>query len=50
MLLAYNPTTGAATALMSGLWFANGVAVAHDGSFVLVGDSVTMTIHRRELL
>lgn len=46
MLLAYEPDSGATTALMSGLWFANGVALSHDESYVLVADSVQMRIHK----
>jgi sugar lactone lactonase YvrE len=46
MLLALDPSTGVTTALMDKLWFANGVAVALDGSFVLVADSIQCRIHR----
>jgi sugar lactone lactonase YvrE len=37
-LLVYDPEIGSATAVIDGLSYANGVAVAHDGSFVLVND------------
>lgn len=46
MLLAYHPANGSTIALMDKLWFANGVAVAHDESYVLVADSIQMKIHR----
>ena len=37
-LLVYDPATGLAKTLLDGLNFANGVAVSHDQSFVLVND------------
>lgn len=46
MLLSLDPATGVTTALMDKLWFANGVAVSLDGSFVLVADSIQCRIHR----
>lgn len=46
MLLSLDPATGVTTALMDKLWFANGVAVSMDGSFVLVADSIQCKIHR----
>jgi sugar lactone lactonase YvrE len=46
MLLAYHPTNRSTIALMNNLWFANGVALAHDESYVLVADSVQMKIMR----
>jgi sugar lactone lactonase YvrE len=38
-LLVYEPDEGAARTLLSGLCFANGIALAHDESFVLVSDT-----------
>ena len=38
-LLAYSPATQQTRVVMDGLLFANGVAVAHDGSYVLVVDT-----------
>lgn len=35
-LLAYHPDTGTAEVLLDGLYFANGVALANDGSFLVV--------------
>ena len=35
-LLAHDPRSGATTEVLSGLWYANGVAVAHDEQSVLV--------------
>jgi sugar lactone lactonase YvrE len=35
MLLEYDPASGLTTCLQDELWFANGVAVPKDGSFVL---------------
>jgi len=38
-LLVYDPATGKATALLTGLNFANGVAVSHDQAYVLVNET-----------
>jgi len=38
-LLVYDPVTGKANTLMGGLNFANGVAVSHDQTYVLVNDT-----------
>jgi sugar lactone lactonase YvrE len=38
-LLVYDPTTRQAKTLLSGLSFANGVAVSHDQSYVLINDT-----------
>jgi len=38
-LLVYDPTTAKATALLKGLNFANGVAVSHDQTYVLVNET-----------
>ena len=35
-LLRYSPLLGETTVLMTGLWFANGVALSYDETFVLV--------------
>lgn len=45
-LLQYNPNTGRVEVLMSQIGFANGVALSRDGSFLLVGETTTSTIHR----
>jgi hypothetical protein len=46
MLLAYHPHNGSTHALMTGLWFANGVVLSPDESYVLVTDSLQARIHR----
>ncbi|KAF8057272.1 OXSR1 [Scenedesmus sp. PABB004] len=46
MLLAHHPGNGSTTALMAGLWFANGVALSHGEEYVLVADSIQARIHR----
>jgi len=38
-LLVYDPATGVAKTLLDGLNFANGVAVSHDQSYVLVNET-----------
>lgn len=45
-LLAYHPATRETELLLSGLDFANGVAVAGDGSFVLVNETGAYRIRR----
>lgn len=45
-LLSYNPKTQATHVLADGFWYANGVAVAQDQSFVAVAETVTMTVHK----
>lgn len=45
-LIVYDPKTGLATTLMSGLFFANGVALAPDDSFVLVAETYWGRIQR----
>jgi sugar lactone lactonase YvrE len=45
-LLVYDPDTKRATSLVAGLNFANGVAVAHDQSFVLVNETGTYRVLR----
>jgi YD repeat-containing protein len=45
-LLAYDPRTKQTRLLIKGLYFANGVAVAHDASFVLVAETGRYSITR----
>lgn len=45
-LLVYAPATGEATVLAGGLWYANGVAVAPDESFVAVVETCSMRVRR----
>jgi sugar lactone lactonase YvrE len=45
-LLRYSPATGETTVLMKALWFANGVALSADESFVVVAASVSNRVHR----
>jgi len=46
MLLAHDPSTGITRALMDNLWFANGVAVAMDNTYVLIADSIQCKVFR----
>jgi len=45
-LIRYNPATGKTTMLLSGLHFANGVALSKNEDFVLVNETCTYSIHR----
>lgn len=45
-LLAYDPRTGETRVLLDGLYFANGVALAPDESFVLVCETNTYRVRR----
>lgn len=45
-LLVYNPDAGKATALLTGLNFANGLAIAPDQSYVLVNETGTYRVLR----
>lgn len=45
-LLRYNPADRSTHVLMTGLWFANGVALSADEDFVLVAETNMMRIHR----
>ncbi|MGD9341495.1 MAG: SMP-30/gluconolactonase/LRE family protein [Chromatiales bacterium] len=45
-LLAYYPTTGETRVLLDGLYFANGVALSQDESFVLVNETWAYRIRR----
>lgn len=48
-LLAHDPATNATEVLQEGLWFANGVALAADESFVAVVETCSMRVRRRWL-
>jgi sugar lactone lactonase YvrE len=45
-LLAYRPGDGEVEVLLDGLYYANGVAVSADGSFVLVVETTTYRVRR----
>jgi len=45
-LLTYDPTTGKTRAVLRDLYFANGVAVSPDQSFVLVNETGTYSVRR----
>ncbi|KUG22315.1 strictosidine synthase precursor [hydrocarbon metagenome] len=45
-LMRYDPVTGKVTVLISGLHFANGVALSKKEDFVLVNETYTYSIHR----
>jgi sugar lactone lactonase YvrE len=45
-LLRYAPATGKTTVLLSGLHYANGVALSKNEDFVLVNETYTYSIHR----
>jgi len=45
-LLAYNPATGSTATVLDDLYFANGVAVSPDESFVLVNETGTYRVRR----
>lgn len=46
MLLAYHPSNGSTICLAAGFWFTNGLALAHDESFIIFADSIQGRIHR----
>eukprot|EP00803_Ostreobium_quekettii_P002281 evm.model.scf_18.14 EVM.evm.TU.scf_18.14 scf_18:86380-87576(-) len=48
-LLAYDPVAHSARVLAKGIWFANGVALAGDGSFVAVAETMTLSVRRHWL-
>lgn len=48
-LLEFDPATRATQVLASGIWFANGVALAADGAFVLVAETPARRVLRRWL-
>lgn len=43
---SYSPTTGKTQMLADNIWQANGVALAHDESFVLVASTGSMRLYR----
>ena len=45
-LLSYNPKTKKTHVLADGLFYANGVALSPDESFVLVVETLSVTIHK----
>lgn len=45
-LVSFDLNTGAARNLLSGLWFANGVALAADESFVLINETTRYRVRR----
>jgi sugar lactone lactonase YvrE len=45
-LMRYDPAAGKVTVLISGLHFANGVALSQNEDFVLVNETYTYSIHR----
>ena len=45
-LLSYTPKSGKTHVLAEDFWYANGVAVAPDQSFVAFAETNTMTIHK----
>ncbi|CAK0787144.1 hypothetical protein CVIRNUC_010360 [Coccomyxa viridis] len=45
-LLSYNPKTGKTHVVALGFWFANGVALSRDESFIAVVETNTQTVHR----
>jgi sugar lactone lactonase YvrE len=45
-LLVYDPETASATTVLDGIAYANGVALAHDGSFVLLAETASYRILR----
>ncbi|EFJ42499.1 strictosidine synthase [Volvox carteri f. nagariensis] len=48
-LLKYDPSTRRTEQLVSGLWFANGVALSADESFVVVVETTRVRVHRHWL-
>ena len=49
MLLEYDPQTSETRCLATGLWFANGVDVSSDGSYLVVGETFGAAIHKHWL-
>lgn len=45
-LLSYNPNTGLTQVLAENIWQANGVAVSHDETFVVVASTPSMRLYR----
>lgn len=48
-VLKYDPATGRTTTLVKGLQFANGVALANDGSFLLIAETGTYSVRKHWL-
>lgn len=48
-LLTYDPTTGKTRVLVKGFWYANGVALAGDESFVTVVETPSFRVYRHWL-
>lgn len=45
-LLSYSPATGQTHVLADNIWQANGVALSHDESYVVVVSTVSMRLYR----
>lgn len=45
-LLSYNPATKKTHVVAQGFWFANGVALSKDETFIAVVETNTQTVHR----
>lgn len=45
-LLVFDPSTRQTEVLSEGFWFANGVALSPDGTFVAVVETTSMRVHR----
>ena len=45
-LLSYSPTTGQTQVLADNIWQANGVALSHDESFIVVASTASMRLYR----
>ena len=45
-LLRYDPRSGQTHVLADGIWFANGIALAADGSYAAVVETVGMRVRR----
>ena len=45
-LLSYSPATGETLVLADNIWLANGVAVSHDESFVVVASTASMRLYK----
>ena len=45
-LLSYNPNTGITQVLAENIWQANGVAVSHDETFVVIASTPSMRLFR----
>ena len=45
-LLSYSPATGQTQVLADNIWQANGVALSHDESFIVVASTPSMRLYR----